>query len=484
MRIARSLRLSNQIRYHGHSHSHNHKHKHNHNHNHSFIFNNKHSDRGSKEATRITLIGLGSNVFLTLAKGTGGVVWNSASLLADAVHSMSDLISDMVTLFAYNKARTVRDKAFPYGYGKWEPIGSLTISGLLLSAGLGAGYHSFDLLRKIVLTTPTTDAATTNTVSTTINTTLPENVDITLLGDLALYSLDNPAVAALAVGLAAGSVVVKEALFWATLRVARKMNSDVLLSNAWHHRADSASGLVALAGVAGVYCGVPVLDPIGGLLVSGLIVQASVGMIVPAMKDLMDQAVEGVGERVRGCLEDLQAKDSNIVGFHSIRARKMGPDLLVDLQLQVNPRISVSMSHQITENVRHELYEKIDGLTEALIHVDVEEHDHSLDPRPSVPTSDIEHDIARKTLKGMEHLVRSIAHLKVHYLKGGMEVEAEILLAREDISLREAFDIADKVQKKIMGFPGVIAADVHLETSEHIGQEGRKRRRPMVTLRR
>ncbi|KAI9352540.1 hypothetical protein DFJ73DRAFT_349360 [Zopfochytrium polystomum] len=165
----------------------------------------------------------------------------------------------------------------------------------------------------------------------------------------------------------------------------------------------------------------------------------------------------------------------------------MGPDLLVDLQLQVNPRISVSMSHQITENLRHALYEKIPGLVEALIHVDVEEHDHAEQPRPTtVPTSDVERDIARAAMEGMEGKVKRISHLKVHYLKGGMEVESEILLSKEDISLRHAFDIADEVQERILRYPGVIAADVHLETSEHDvdGSEARKWRRSVVTLRR
>ncbi|KAJ1550109.1 hypothetical protein HK405_001398, partial [Cladochytrium tenue] len=228
-------------------------------------------DRSSAEGTRITLLGLGSNVALAAAKAVGGVLWGSASLIADAVHSLSDLVSDIVTLVAYRKARTARDKAFPYGYGKWEPLGSLTISGLLMSAGLGTAYHSFEMLRTLMVSTGT---AARDAAEAAVAEAAP--VAYGYFGDLSAYTLDNPQVAMIAVGLAAGSVVVKEVLFWATMRVARRMKSDVLVANAWHHRADSASGLVALAGVGGALVGLPALDPIGGLLVSGLIVQASV----------------------------------------------------------------------------------------------------------------------------------------------------------------------------------------------------------------
>ncbi|KAI9352541.1 hypothetical protein DFJ73DRAFT_624760, partial [Zopfochytrium polystomum] len=237
---------------------------------------------------------LGSNVALTVAKGAGGIVWNSASLLADAVHSLSDLVSDFITLLTYRKARSGRDEAFPYGYGKWEAVGSVTISGLLLSAGLGTAYHSFEILRGLLQSPAAAKAVDAASASAAA----AAHSHLAFLGDLSHYSLDNPRVALFAVGLAAASVLVKELLFWATMAVAKRTHSDVLIANAWHHRADSASGLVALAGVGGAYFGVPALDPIGGLLVSGLIVQASVSMILPALRDLVDSAPKGLAERV------------------------------------------------------------------------------------------------------------------------------------------------------------------------------------------
>ncbi|KAJ3287711.1 hypothetical protein HDU79_005481 [Rhizoclosmatium sp. JEL0117] len=415
-----------------------------------------------KEGTQVTLVGLGSNVALTIGKGIGGVVFGSASLIADAVHSLSDLVSDGVALAAYKRARRERDALYPYGHGKLEPLGSLTISTLLLAAGIGTGLHSVDVLRDLLTSMPDFATAVSHTQQ-----------QLTL----GLHSLNEPKIAAAALSLAGLSIAVKEALFHWTLRIGRKQNSQILIANAYHHRADSASGLVALGGVAGAYFGYAWMDPVGGLLVSGLIVQQSISMISPALRELRDGADLEVVQKVEDVLKRVQAEDKNITGFHSIRARKMGPEALVDLQVQVNPRITVSLAHQISENARHAITNQVPGISEVLIHVDVDAPDHNAAPptATSVPTSDIEDDIIKKTLRGMESEVKRISHLQVHYLSGGMEIDAEIVLNNpENLSLNEAIAIALKVQDKLMSFPGVISADVHLETNEdhYIGRDG------------
>ncbi|KAI8853249.1 cation efflux family-domain-containing protein [Chytridium lagenaria] len=275
-------------------------------------------------------------------------MWGSASLLADAVHSLLDLVSDFVTLFTFRKARSGRDALFPYGYGKLEPLGSLTISGILLFGGLGTGYHSLDLLRTLLLTTP------------------PFPTDTLLLTTPSLLSV-------LAFAAIAASIAVKEILFWTTMKVAKRTGSDVLMANAWHHRADSVSSFVALVGVGGAVVGMPILDPVGGILVSGLIVQASLTMLFPALRELVDRAPQDILTKATAILTEVQQQERNIIAFNSVRGRKMGPDLFIDLQLQVNPRISVSQSHQISENVRYAILTKVPRVTEVLIHVDVEE---------------------------------------------------------------------------------------------------------------
>ncbi|KAI8838563.1 cation efflux family-domain-containing protein [Chytriomyces cf. hyalinus JEL632] len=407
------------------------------------------------EGTRITLLGLASNVALTAGKGVGGIMWGSASLLADAVHSLSDLVGDFVTLFTYRNARAERNTTYPYGHGKLEPLGSLSISALLFGAGLGTGYHSIHLLQSML--------SDTSKVSLSIDAAASPETS---------HLLSDPATAAIALTLAVSSIAIKELLFHWTLHVGQKQNSSVLVANAWHHRADSASGFVALCGVAGAWAGVAWLDPVGGILVSGLIVQSAWKMAVPAIGELRDTADTQVINQVQKLLQEFQQQDHNITGFHSIRARKMGPETLVDLQLRVKPRISVSLAHQIAENARHAICTQVSDVSEVLIHVDVERHDHGAIPvATDIPTSALEEEIVAFALDGFPPgVLKRVSHLKVHFLNGGMELDAEIVLDQvNSLSFLEAVDVAKSVKQRLLLFPGVIAADVHLETTDHGG---------------
>ncbi|KAJ3401149.1 hypothetical protein HDU80_006280 [Chytriomyces hyalinus] len=388
------------------------------------------------EGTRITLLGLASNVALTAGKGVGGIMWGSASLLADAVHSLSDLVGDFVTLFTYRNARAERNTTYPYGHGKLEPLGSLSISALLFGAGLGTGYHSIHLLQSMLST---------------------DTSKLSLSIDAAASSETSHLLAAVSLD---------------ALHVGQKQNSSVLVANAWHHRADSASGFVALCGVAGAWAGVAWLDPVGGILVSGLIVQSAWKMAVPAIGELRDTADTQVISQVQKLLQEFQQQDLNITGFHSIRARKMGPETLVDLQLRVKPRISVSLAHQIAENARHAICTQVSDVSEVLIHVDVERHDHGAIPvATDIPTSALEEEIVAFALDGFPPgVLKRVSHLKVHFLNGGMELDAEIVLDQvNSLSFLEAVDVAKSVKQRLLLFPGVIAADVHLETTDHGG---------------
>ncbi|KAJ3096261.1 hypothetical protein HDU97_006066 [Phlyctochytrium planicorne] len=330
---------------------------------------------------------------------------------------------------------------------------------MLLAGGVGTGLHSFEMLRHHMSSTAMESAhAHGHALTESLN------LESILAGDIS-FSLAALIVLVLSIG-------VKEALFWATLRVARRAHSDVLVANAWHHRADSISSFVALIGVGGAVAGLPILDPIGGILVSGMIVQASLTMLMPTLRELSDSAPTALVQRAEAILDRMMKSDENIVGYQTVRGRKMGPDHLLDLQLQVNPRISVSQSHQISENVRHAILMEIPKVTEVLIHVDVEEHDHSEKPVSTpIATSDIEEAIKVQSMQGFENEILRISHLKVHFLAKGLEVVAEIVPAREGISFKDAVEIARRFRSKLMTLEGVVAADVHLEAMEHEGEE-------------
>ncbi|GAA5810020.1 hypothetical protein MFLAVUS_003435 [Mucor flavus] len=290
----------------------------------------------SKKGMRVTWIGFVSNVGLTISKGTAGVLMNSASLLADATHSFSDLLSDFVTLYTFKMSRKVPDSIYPYGYGKYETIGSLSVSALLMAGGAGIGFHSFDLLL--------------NTMDGTHNTS----------------ELDPNAA-----WFALGSVLVKEWLYRITLKVGRSERSDVLIANAWHHRSDAYSSFVALIAIGGTYAGIPIFDPLGGMLVSCMILKSGSEIMWSSSRELLDKSIsESELDEIKNIVASV--KDKNILDFYSIRGRKFGPFHHLDLTLQLNPNLPIYQAHAIEQSVRLAIKQKCSHVQEVIIHIDAE----------------------------------------------------------------------------------------------------------------
>jgi cation diffusion facilitator family transporter len=166
-------------------------------------------------------------------------VTGSPALMADGVHSLSDLLSDGVTLYTMELSRRPQDATQPYGYGRMETMGALGVSTLLVATGAGIGLHSLETLRALAA------------------------------GELSLHGP-----MWVAVGAAAVSLVAKEALYHVTRRAGERANSKVMLANAWHHRSDAASSAIAIVGASGAMVGggAVMLDPLAGMLVSALII--------------------------------------------------------------------------------------------------------------------------------------------------------------------------------------------------------------------
>ncbi|RIA91710.1 cation efflux family-domain-containing protein [Glomus cerebriforme] len=308
--------------------------------------------------TKITLWGLASNVGLTAAKGVAGLMMNSASLVADAAHSLSDLITDFVTLYTFRKSRRPADATHPYGYGKYETIGSLAVSSLLIIGAVGIGHHSYELLADLFPSQIPTNISEINGIINSANTHTQHTHPL------------NPNAA----WFAAASVAIKEALFRVTLKIGMEERSNVLIANAWHHRSDAASSLVALGAIVGSYVGFPFLDPMGGMLVAGMILKSGFEVMFDSLKELVDVKVEeDVINQVEKAVEKLKANNSNIVNFHSIRGRKSGPFHLIDMVLQVNPDMTVSKAHHVEEQVRQAVKNECKSVREVLMHLDVED---------------------------------------------------------------------------------------------------------------
>ncbi|RKP36239.1 hypothetical protein BJ085DRAFT_7600, partial [Dimargaris cristalligena] len=247
--------------------------------------------------SRITLIGMATNVLLTAVKGVGGwyVFTNSASLIADAAHSLSDLISDFVTLFTFKMARRPADRKYPFGYGRFEPLGTLGVSFFLIAASVGIGQHSFELLYQML---PGLSDSLGQTLPRAFPPEVVESLKTHIMQIMVYIGNHIPEhhheaaipIHSSALWFAAVSVVAKELLYQSTMSVARKLNSQVLVANAWHHRSDAYSSIIAAAAILGAQLGVPILDPLGGMVVAAILIKNGCSIGWEAMQELVDRS--------------------------------------------------------------------------------------------------------------------------------------------------------------------------------------------------
>ncbi|SCU80914.1 LAME_0B04984g1_1 [Lachancea meyersii CBS 8951] len=236
---------------------------------------------------RITWIGLLINVGMAAGKFAGGIVFHSQALTADAVHALSDLVSDFLTLFSIGWSSKLPTKQYPLGYGKIQTLGTLSVSAILAVAGLSIGWGSLCAIAAPFLPDTVMHYLASHSHSHVHGS--PD--DVTNIN---------------AAWIAAGSIAVKEWIFNATKKVAKETKSNVLLANAWHHRVDSLTSLVALVTISsGYFFNIQSLDAVGGLLVSGLVVKAGADGLIVAVTELMDKSVSKTDVRYIGVEKNL-----------------------------------------------------------------------------------------------------------------------------------------------------------------------------------
>jgi cation diffusion facilitator family transporter len=382
-------------------------------------------DLTEKHALKVTWLGLAANLILAVAKGFIGIIANSSALIADSGHSFSDLLSDGITLWAVRMSGIPKDKNHPYGHGKFETVGTFIIALLLLFTGIGVAWHVFN-------------------------------------------KMDSPEVpGTIALWMAGIAIIVKEALFHVTRMVGKRTGSRILLANAWHHRSDAISSVAALVGIGGAQWGIPLMDPIAGVLVAGLIIKTGINIGYESIRELTDETVE---EEVLSELEQIMSEIEGVDHFHEMRVRRMGPHLLVDLHIEVDSMMSISAAHQVAERVRLSILEKVSAVNEVLVHVDAEddffEEEGSEASKNIVlmrPQSQIERDV-KKVLNEIPE-IQGITHIYCHYLNQKLTVQVNIILDT-DMRIYDAQKIASAARQKIEQIKDIDAADLHLELDD------------------
>ena len=281
------------------------------------------------------------NLVLSTVQIVVGVWAKSQSLIADGIHSLSDLVADFVVLFANHHSQKDADEDHPYGHQRFETAASLVLGLLLLAVGVGMVWSAVVKLEN------------------------PESV---------------PQVHSVALWVAGGALVGKELLFRYMLAVAKKVKSSMLVANAWHARSDAASSLVVGVGIAGNLAGYPILDPIAALIVGFMVGKMGWEFGWDAMHDLMDRAVdEQEVQAIRQTLLDTPG----VAGVHDVRTRKMGDMVVVDAHLEVDAQITVEEGHDIAVEARQRVMQRHRVLN-LMTHVDPwrkPDRDHTVQPR-------------------------------------------------------------------------------------------------------
>jgi cation diffusion facilitator family transporter len=278
-------------------------------------------------AKKSTLVSVVINIALTISQVVAGVISGSQGLIADGIHSLTDLVADFVVLFANHHSAKEADDDHHYGHQRYETAASLFLGVSLLVVGLGMLWKAGEKI---------------------IDPVAPGQIQI-----MALY-------------VALGSLVAKELLFRYMLSVAERVRSSMLIANAWHARSDAASSLVVAVGIGGALLGYPILDSVGALVVGLMVAKAGWGFSWDALHDLMDRAVS---EEEHQKIEAIIKSTEGVKGFHDLRTRKMGDMILVDVHIEVDRHLSVQVGHDVALNARNQIMKELPVL-DVMTHID------------------------------------------------------------------------------------------------------------------
>ncbi len=338
-----------------------------------------------EQKKRVTLIGAGINLLLAVVKIVVGKMANSHALIADGIHSLSDLLTDLLVWFAAHYGSQAIDEDHPYGHARFETVATVILGSLLMIVGAGIAW---DAVARI------------------------HDTEIPLQpGVIALFA-------------ALFSILANEGLFHYTLRVAKETRSRLIEANAWHHRSDAISSVIVLIGVAGSLMGFESLDDFAAIMVAVMVAKIGYDLVKESLSELVDTSLPK--ERLDQIRSEIKAIDG-VTSLHFLRTRRMGGEALVDVHIQVDPVISVSEGHLISDTVKYRLLDKFEEISDVLVHVDPED-DEETSLNANLP---LRGDLEKRVHNFWSGLVtaKKIRKINLHYLKGKVIVEVILPLS-------------------------------------------------------
>lgn len=287
-----------------------------------------------KEIYKVTLLGSFVNFLLVIFKFLAGIAGHSAAMLADAVHSLSDFITDVIVILFVRISNKPQDKSHDYGHGKYETLATALIGVALLGVGFGILWNGAN----------------------------------EILAFLRGEQLRSPGMLALVA--AAVSIVLKEILYQYTVRMGKKYNSQAVIANAWHHRSDALSSIGTAVGIGGAILLGPhwaVLDPVAAVVVSFFVVRVSIKLLIPCIDELLEKSLP---DNVEQEIEQIVLSVEGVTEPHHLRTRRIGNNYAIEVHVRMDGNITLYKAHETASAIEHKLKERFGEDTYMGIHVE------------------------------------------------------------------------------------------------------------------
>ena len=280
-------------------------------------------------AMKVSLVSVAINLILSAGKLLAGIFANSGAMISDAVHSASDVFSTFIVMIGVNISSKQADEDHRYGHERFESVASVTLALILLETGLLIGWKGLKTIFS------------------------GSYEDLSAPGTLALVA-------------AVVSIVVKEWMYWYTRAAAKKIHSDALMADAWHHRSDSLSSIGALVGIAFAMAGFPIMDSVASVVICVFIVKAAVDIFRDAVNKMVDRSCD------QETLEKMSAlilAQPGVLGLDLLQTRLFGSKIYVDAEIAVQADLPLRQAHAIAEAVHSKMEEEFPMVKHCMVHV-------------------------------------------------------------------------------------------------------------------
>ena len=286
-----------------------------------------------KEGMKVSVISIIGNVFLSIFKFIAGIIGKSNAMISDSIHSLSDVLSTIVVMIGLKIASKKEDVSHPYGHERIECVASFILAIFLFITGLGIGWMG-------------------------IKTIFFEN-----------YSeIKTPTLIALIAAII--SIITKEAMYWYTRSVAKKIKSDALMADAWHHRSDALSSIGSLIGIGGAMMGFKLLDSIASIIICLCIIKVSYDIFMDSVDKMVDKACNS---DFINKICDLVLSTNGVLNIDLIKTRLFGNKIYIDLEIAANQDLTLKEAHEIAQEVHDNIENNYEDVKHCMVHVNPKE---------------------------------------------------------------------------------------------------------------